>query len=475
MSIVVFNTLSGKKEPFVELNAGRVTMYTCGPTVYDFFHIGNARCFVIHDVIRRYFRYCGYDVTYVQNFTDIDDKMIKRAAEKGISVSELAERFITAYFEDADALGIERADIHPRATEHIPEMISLVERLIANGHAYEVDGDVYYSVSSFADYGKLSHQRLEDLQAGSRVDVDERKQHPFDFALWKKQKPGEPAWDSPWGMGRPGWHLECSAMSMKYLGETFDIHAGGADLVFPHHENEIAQSEGATKKPFARYWLHNAYLNIEGAKMSKSLGNFLLVRELRERFDPIAVRMFLISAHYRNPLNFTVEQIESAEAALRRLRTTLTNLEHLLQNRKETCAQAENSELERSLPRVRAEFEKAMDDDFNTADALGVLFSFAREINSIDGDSVPVRDLVAARDLLLELGGLLGVLGEKTPGAKDHDQETTDALLGLLLKIRERARKNRDWALADLIRDELQQIGFVIEDTSQGPRWKMST
>lgn len=335
MSLMLYNDLTRKKEPFIPLKEGEVGFYSCGPTVYDFFHIGNARPFIVFDVFRRYLEDIGYKVVFVQNFTDIDDKMINRANEEGITVKELADAFIKEYFEDADALGVRRADIYPRATDHMKEIVEVVQTLIDKGHAYVVDGDVFFSVESFPGYGKLSKQSIEDLQSGSRIDVNEQKRHPLDFALWKAQKPGEPAWESPWGLGRPGWHIECSVMSTKYLGNTFDIHSGGSDLIFPHHENEVAQAEAATGMQFVRFWLHNGYLLIDKEKMSKSLGNFLTVRNARKKYSPLAIRYFMLSAHYRSPINFSEEGLNQATGAVERLRNCWTDLEYALQSREQ--------------------------------------------------------------------------------------------------------------------------------------------
>ncbi len=473
MPIRVHNTLTGRKEEFVPLRGQEVGMYTCGPTVYDYIHIGNARCLVAHDVIRRYLEYRGYKVTYVQNFTDIDDKMINRAHKLGWTVAQVAEKYINEYFADADALGIKRADVHPRATEHIEDMRRLVENLIKKGHAYEVGGDVYYDITTFKEYGKLSHQKLDELAAGSRVAVEDKKRNPMDFVLWKKQKPGEPAWDSPWGKGRPGWHLECSAMSMRYLGETFDIHAGGADLIFPHHENEIAQSEAATGKPFARYWIHNAYLNIEGEKMSKSLGNFLLVHDLRQKYDPEVIRFFLISAHYRSPLNFTEEGLSSAQSALQRLRNTVDNLEyHRQHSEREWMSDREKEYLPR-LRQAREEFIQAMDDDFNTADALAALFDLNREVNTHLSGGISRELATRILDTYHELGEVLGILVQDRV-EQQAGSEMTEELIKLLLEVREDARRAKDWPTADKIRDRLGELGVTVEDTPQGSRWKLS-
>ena len=460
--MLLYNTMTRKKEELVPLVPGRISMYACGPTVYNYFHIGNARPFIVFDTLRRYLVYRGYAVTFVQNFTDIDDKMIRRANEEGTSVAALGERFIAEYYRDADALGIARASANPRATEHIPEIIALVQKLVDGGHAYAPgNGDVYFSVRSFPGYGKLSGQNIDDLENGARVDPDEAKRDPLDFALWKGEKPGEPAWDSPWGRGRPGWHIECSAMSMALLGESFDIHAGGQDLIFPHHENEIAQSEAATGKPFARYWLHNGYINVDNQKMSKSLGNFFTVRDISREFDLEAVRMFMLSVHYRNPVNFSRELIQQAEAALTRLRTARERLAEA-QRADET---PEDTVFTASLDGFRTRFEAAMDDDLNTADALGALFDLARACNTFvtqprGGDAID-----AAAALFDRLCGVLGLLQHKRDAAAP-----AEALE--LLEQRQQARAARDFARADEIRDRLKAMGFAVEDTKQGPKLK---
>ena len=366
----IYNSMTRKKEPFVPLHEGKVGIYACGPTVYNFFHIGNARPFIVFDVLRRYLEYRGYEVTFVQNFTDIDDKMIRRANEEGVTVAEIAERYIAEYFTDAKALGIRPATVHPRATEHIPQIIALIQRLIDKGLAYESQGDVYYRVRAFPSYGCLCGQNLEDLESGARVSVDEVKEDPLDFALWKAQKPGEPAWESPWGMGRPGWHIECSAMSTTYLGETFDIHGGGKDLLFPHHENEIAQTSGATGKPYVRYWMHNGFINIDNEKMSKSKGNFFTVRDISREFDLEAVRLFMLSAHYRSPINFSRDLIEAAASSLERLYNARDQLQFLLTSAQDrTPDEGERAFMDECL-RSEEKFIAAMDDDLNTADAL---------------------------------------------------------------------------------------------------------
>ena len=458
----IYNTMTRKKEELVPLAPGQIRMYACGPTVYNYFHIGNARPFIVFDTLRRYLEYKGFQVTFVQNFTDIDDKMIRRAHEEGTTVAELGERFIAEYYRDADALGIERASANPRATQHIGEIISLVQKLIDGGHAYAADnGDVYFAVRSFPGYGKLSGQNIDDLENGARVDPTEQKRDPLDFALWKGEKPGEPAWDAPWGRGRPGWHIECSAMSMAILGESFDIHAGGQDLIFPHHENEIAQSEAATGKPFARYWMHNGYINVDNQKMSKSLGNFFTVRDIAKEFDLEAVRMFMLSVHYRNPVNFSRELIQQAEAALTRLRTARERLEEA----QRVQATAEDAAFTASLDGFRARFEAAMDDDLNTADAIGVLFDLVRACNTFVTEPRGGAAIDAAKALFDQLTGVLGLLQHKQEEAMPEE-----ALR--LLDERQQARKAKDFARADAIRDQLKEMGYAVEDTAQGPKLK---
>ena len=460
----LYNTLTRKKEEFIPLHEGEVRMYSCGPTVYNYFHIGNARPFIVFDTLRRYFEYKGYKVTFVQNFTDIDDKMINRANEEKITVKELADRFIEEYFKDADALGIKRATVHPRATEHIPDIIEFIKKLMDKGLAYEVEGDVYFDTSAFPDYGKLSGQNLEDLEAGARIDVDDRKRNPMDFALWKAQKPGEPAWDSPWGPGRPGWHIECSVMAMKYLGETIDIHSGGQDLTFPHHENEIAQSEGATGKPFARYWLHNGYINVNNQKMSKSLGNFFTVRDIAKEFDLEVVRLFMLSAHYRNPINFSRELLEQASSALDRLYNARNNMEYLMEQAQSRDMTEEEKELAVRFENYVKKFEEEMEDDINTAGAIGVIFELVKEINTSLSAENSKELLQKVYDIFSTLTGLLGLVQKKSQ--KDLDKEIEE-----LIEKRQQARKEKNWAVADRIRDELKERGIILEDTPQGVRW----
>ncbi len=458
----IYNTMTRKKEELVTLVPGQVSMYVCGPTVYNFFHIGNARPFVVFDTLRRYLEYRGYKVKFIQNFTDIDDKLIRKANEEGITVAEVAERYIKEYYTDADALSVERATCNPRATEHIPQIIALVETLIEKGHAYPADnGDVYFSVRSFPGYGKLSGQSIEDLESGARIDPTEHKKDPLDFALWKGAKPGEPAWDCPWGKGRPGWHIECSAMSMELLGPTFDIHAGGQDLVFPHHENEIAQSEAATGKPFARYWMHNGYINVNNQKMSKSLGNFLLVRDIGKEFDLEAVRLFLLGAHYRNPVNFSRDLVEQSNTGLIRIRTARERLAEA----KEGPATDADAAFIASLEEYRSKFCDAMDDDLNTADAIGVLFDYARAVNTFVSEPRSREALDKAAELFDSITGVLGILQHKKA-----EEFPAEALA--LLEERTAVRKAKDWARADAIREELKAMGYAVEDSKDGAKLK---
>jgi cysteinyl-tRNA synthetase len=461
----IFNTLTRKKEEFIPIKPGEVNMYVCGPTVYNYFHIGNGRTFIVFDTVRRYMEYRGYKVNFVQNFTDIDDKMIKKANEEGITVKELGDKFIDEYYKDADALNIERATANPRATEFIDEIIQFVKDLIDKGYAYEVNGDVYFETKKFGQYGKLSGQNLEDLQAGVRIDVDERKKDPMDFAIWKNQKPGEPAWESPWGMGRPGWHIECSCMAYKLLGETIDIHAGGYDLIFPHHENEIAQSECRTGKPFAKYWMHSAFLNINNQKMSKSLNNFFTARDILKKYDSDVIRLFMLSGHYRTQLNFSEELLESTKAGLERLYNAIGNLENLLDEVKEEKIKENEKDYIKKIDEYRDKYIEKMDDDFNTADAIAVIFDMVRDINTnIDADSS--KELIKhSLDLIRELGGPLGIL-------QNSVKENLDEEIEKLIEQRQQARKEKNWALADKIRDELKDRGIVLEDTPQGVRWK---
>lgn len=459
----IFNTMSRRKEEFVPINQGKVGIYTCGPTVYDYFHIGNARPFVVFDVLRRYLEYCGYAVTFVQNFTDIDDKMINRANEEGITVKELGDRFIEEYFKDATALGVRPATHHPRATEHIDEIIAIVQKLIDNGKAYEVDGDVYFDTSKFPGYGKISGQNIQDLESGARIDVDEDKRNPSDFVLWKAQKPGEPAWESPWGMGRPGWHIECSAMSTTYLGEAFDIHCGGQDLIFPHHENEIAQSEGASGKPFVNYWMHNGFLNVDNEKMSKSLANFFTVRDILKEFEAEDVRMFLLSAHYRSPLNFSREMIQQAHASLARLYGARDKLLFLQGHAKGQELLAGEEAAVQAIKEYVEKFNAGMEDDLNTAEAMGALFELVYLINTDVNDKSSKKLVDTALDTLLKLSDVLGLLMKK---AEDSLPEEIQKLVD----ERAQARLDKNWALSDSLRDQIKAKGYLVEDTKSGQK-----
>ncbi len=458
----IFNTLTMQKEEFKPLEENKVKIYACGPTVYNYFHLGNARPFIIFDTLRRYFEYRGYDVKFVQNFTDIDDKMIKRANEEGITVRELADRFIKEYYTDAKGLGVKEADVHPRATDVIPQIIKMCETLIEKGYAYEKNGDVYFETKKFKPYGKLSHQPLEDLEAGARINVNEDKKDPMDFAIWKAKKEGEPFWTSPWGEGRPGWHIECSAMVNEYLGETIDIHCGGKDLSFPHHENEIAQSEAANGAPFANYWMHNGYINIDNRKMSKSLGNFFTVRDLAEKFPYDVLRFFMLSAHYRSPINFSDELLEQAKTGLGRIVTCMKNLEFLSDKvADEAITEAEQE----TLNSFRDKFITAMDDDLNTAEAIGIIFELVREINTKTKENATKGYVEAAKAVLTELTGVLNIARE---------EESSDVDVALIEeKIAERtaAKKEKNFARADEIRAELLSMGIVIEDTREGVKW----
>ncbi|MCG4546353.1 cysteine--tRNA ligase, partial [Clostridium perfringens] len=430
----VYNTLNKKKEEFIPLTPGEVKMYVCGPTVYNFFHIGNGRTFIVFDTIRRYFEYRGFKVDFVQNFTDIDDKMIKKANEEGTTVKKIGDTYIKEYYQDADALNIERATVNPRATEFIGEIIKFVKGLVDKGYAYEVDGDVYFSTKKFEGYGKLSGQNIEDLQSGARISVDERKKDPMDFAIWKAQKPGEPAWNSPWGMGRPGWHIECSCMAKKLLGETIDIHAGGSDLKFPHHENEIAQSEALTGEPFARYWLHSAFVNVNNEKMSKSLNNFFTAREILERYDADVIRFLMLSAHYRQQLNFSEDLLESAKASVERIYNAIGNLENLIDEvSREEMNEEEKAYLE-SLNKYKEKYIEKMDDDFNTADAITAIFDLIKDTNTnitIDSSKELAQK---ALELIRELGAPLGMFQKSTKGNLEEEIEA-------LIAKRQQARK----------------------------------
>ncbi len=481
MSLKLYNSLTDRKEPFTPIRDKKVGMYVCGVTVYDRCHIGHARSLVVFDTLYRYLRYKGFDVTYVRNFTDVDDKIIKRANERGISTKELSEENISYFYEDTDPLGILRPTHEPRATEHISEIIRLVKELEAKGIAYEVDGDVYFSVSKFPEYGKLSKKNIDELQSGARIAVDERKKDPLDFALWKASKPGEPAWDSPWGKGRPGWHIECSAMSMSLLGETFDIHGGGKDLIFPHHENEIAQSEAATGKPFVHYWVHNGFVNIHAEKMSKSLGNVLSIQEILERYHPEVLRIFLLGAHYRSPINFEEAFLDSTRTSLERAYRTLQEVDGWLKEQGETGT----AELPAEVAESARAIEAAMDDDLNTPKALGVLYPMVHTLQRLyqeakmKGDPAPAV-IRAVRDEVSRMGDLFGVF-QTEPQVFFETQERLDRRkltlspeeIEAMIVKRAEARKARDFKTADAIRDELAAKGIILEDGPQGTTWRV--
>ena len=460
-----YNDMTMRKEEFVPIEEGKVRMYCCGPTVYNYIHVGNARPIIMFDVLRRYLEYRGFQVTFVQNFTDVDDKIIKRANEEGITSAEVAEKYIAEYWTDVKALGVREATVHPKATENIQQIIEIIETLIDKGYAYEKNGDVYYRTLKFKDYGKLSHQNLEELQAGARIEVNDVKENAMDFALWKAAKPGEPAWDSPWGKGRPGWHIECSAMSNRYLGKTIDIHAGGMDLAFPHHENEIAQSEAANGCKFVNYWLHNGFINVDNKKMSKSLGNFFTVREAAAVYGYDCIRLFMLMSHYRSPLNYSADILEQAQNALDRLRTAKDNLDFFAENGKDGPMTEAEAAFAAGLSKHRERFIEVMDDDFNTADGVSVIFELTREVNAaVSPAADPTKALAAAcRDIFLELCGVLGI----PFGA----EKSLDAEIEEKIAARQAARKAKNWAEADRIRDELKAAGIVLEDTPQGVKW----
>jgi len=459
----LYNTLTGKKEEFKPIEENKVKIYSCGPTVYNYFHIGNARPFIIFDTLRRYLEYRGYEVSFVQNFTDIDDKMIKRANEENITVKELADRFIAEYFKDAKGLGIKEATFHPKATENIDAIINLISTLVEKGFAYESDGDVYFDVMKFKEYGKLSHQPLENLEAGARIEVGEKKKNPMDFAVWKAKKEGEPYWESPWSEGRPGWHIECSAMANKYLGKTIDIHSGGQDLVFPHHENEVAQSEAANGCKFANYWLHNGYINVDNRKMSKSLGNFFTVRDVAEKFSYEVIRFFMLSAHYRNPINFSDLLLEQAKSGLTRIYTCIENLEFL----KGSLTGDNKDDVKGELENLKARFIEAMDDDINTADAISVIFDIVKFANTNIDNTYSKEIIDQTIDLIKELGNVLGILSKKEDKILDEEVEK-------LIEERTQAKKDKNFKRADEIRDTLKDMGIILEDTRQGVKWRRS-
>ena len=462
----IYNTLTRKKEEFVPIDKNEVKMYSCGPTVYDYFHIGNARPFIIFDTMRRYLEYRGYNVKFVQNFTDIDDKMINRANREGITVKELGERFIDEYFKDASALGIKKATVHPKATENIDAIIDIIKNLEEKGYAYNIDGNVYFSTKKFREYGKLSKQPLEDLEAGARIDVNDTKKDAMDFALWKAQKEGEPAWESPWGMGRPGWHIECSAMANRYLGKTIDIHSGGQDLIFPHHENEIAQSECANGEPFSNYWMHNGYININNQKMSKSLGNFFTVRDIAEKYDYEVIRFFMLSAHYRNPVNFSDVLMEQSKSAMERVYTCLDNLKFLIDKGEDRTINEAENELLKKIEEYKQKFIDAMDDDLNTADAIAAIFDIVYLANTGLSDNGKNSIEIAEKfyNMIRELGSVLGLFNKDSENSLDAEIEE-------MIAKREEARKAKDFKTADEIRDKLKAMNIILKDTPMGVKW----
>jgi cysteinyl-tRNA synthetase len=464
MSILIYNTMTRQKEAFVPLEEGKVKMYVCGPTVYNYIHIGNARPPIVFDTVRRYFEYSGYDVQFISNFTDVDDKLIRAANEMGSDVPAIAEKFIQAYHEDTCALGVQKADAHPRVTETMPEIIDFINELIQKGIAYEASGDVYFKTRAFDGYGKLSHQSIDDLRSGARIEIGEKKDDPLDFALWKAAKEGEIFWESPWGNGRPGWHIECSAMVKKYLGDSIDIHGGGQDLAFPHHENEIAQSEALNEAPMAKYWMHNGYINIDNEKMSKSLGNFVLVHDLVKNQDPQVIRFFMLAVHYRNPINFSQELLETAETGWNRIRNSYDNLKHRLTV---TADLAEDvKKWETIIDEKRARFVEEMNDDFNTANAISVLFDLSKEANVYLLEKNTSKAVINSFiQLFDELSGVLGLTLNK-------ESELLDEEIEALIEERNQARKEKNFARADEIRELLKDQNILLEDTSQGVRWK---
>lgn len=464
----LYNTMSKKKEEFIPLEPNKVRMYVCGPTVYNFIHIGNARPMIVFDTVRRYFEYKGYDVNFVSNFTDVDDKIIKKALEEGVSADEISSRYIEECKKDMEGMNVRPATVHPLATQEIGGMIEMIRTLIDKGFAYEKNGTVYYRTRKFAEYGKLSHKNLDDLRSGNRsllVTGEDEKEDPLDFVLWKPKKEGEPAWESPWSEGRPGWHIECSEMSKKYLGEQIDIHAGGEDLIFPHHENEIAQSEAANGKEFSKYWLHNGFLNIDNRKMSKSLGNFFTVREISEKYDLQVLRFFMLSAHYRSPLNFSGELMEAAKNGLERIVTAGDHLRFLIQNAQTTPLQESEKEAFEKIQEYAESFENAMDDDFNTADAAAAVFELVKHANTTAGGESSKEYLQGLLDMLVKLTDVLGIIVEKK-------EELLDADIEALIAERQAARKEKNFARADEIRDELLERGIILKDTREGVQWK---
>ena len=457
----IFNTLTRQKDEFKPINEGEVKIYACGPTVYNYIHIGNARPLCVFDVLRRYFEWRGYKVNFVQNFTDIDDKLINKANDEGITVPEVAERYIGEFWTDAKGLNVREATVHPRATDNIAEIQAIISTLIEKGYAYEANGDVYYRAKKFKEYGKLSHQPLDDLEAGARIETGDIKEDPMDFCLWKGAKPGEPFWESPWGQGRPGWHIECSAMAGRYLGKTIDIHCGGLDLTFPHHENEIAQSEAANDCEFAHYWMHNGFINVDNHKMSKSLNNFFTVRDVADKFGYEPIRYFLISSQYRSPINYSVDIIEQSKNSLERLYTCRNNIDFALQNAND------GGEIHAFIETAKNDFIAAMEDDLNTADALAAIFTLVREINTVIANGAGKATLEACADMFDQLTGVLGIV-------YNRKTEVLDSEIEELIAKRTEARKNKDFKTADAIRDQLKEMGIVLEDTPQGVKWSRS-
>ncbi|MBP7248445.1 MAG: cysteine--tRNA ligase [Negativicutes bacterium] len=475
MSIVVYNTKSQKKEEYIPIESGKASIYVCGVTPYNHPHIGNARPFVTWDVIHRYLDFKGYEVKHIQNFTDVDDKIINSAEKRGITWKELSEEFIAAYYESMDQLNVRRVQEYPKVSDHMQEIIQMVENLIVKGYAYEVDGDVYFSVESFERYGELSHRTLEDMEAGARVEVDERKGNPMDFALWKSAKPGEPSWESPWGKGRPGWHIECSAMSIKYLGDQFDFHGGGSDLIFPHHENEIAQTESCTgKHPYVKYWLHNGFITVNQEKMSKSLDNFFLVKDILELYSGEVTRFFLLSSHYRSPLNFSDEQMNEAKKGWDRLNKINQVLAGWEAKKSDMKEKADGSEFIEKMNQAFSEFDNAMADDFNTALALASLYGISKEINQKASlGNVSQEELAVAKDVWGKMICVLGLF-EAAEVVQEEVNTSEKELMALLIEIREEARKEKNWALADRIRNDLLESGIQLIDSTEGVQWKRS-
>jgi len=487
MAIRIYNTLTGKKEEFVSLQKDKVGMYACGVTVYDLCHIGHARSAIIFDIVYRYFRYRGYEIIFVRNFTDIDDKIINRANQEGVDYKTIAERYIREFDVDMGALGLEKATIEPRATDHIPEMIQLVSTLIKKGYAYQGGSDVFFAVERFKDYGKLSKRNLEEMQAGARVEIDEKKENPLDFVLWKGSKPGEPFWESPWGRGRPGWHIECSVMSMKYLGETFDIHGGGKDLIFPHHENEIAQSEGSTGKPFAQYWIHNGFINIDKEKMSKSLGNILTIKEVLKEWHPEVLRLFFLSSHYRSPLDYSEDSLKEAKSGLDRFYSTLKAVQDEL---KKPLKRRTNfpipEQCQQAIESFQTRFEDAMDDDFNTAEALGYFFDLQTHLNSLLSLSKgqPTEEIISllkrGHEYFSKMGWIFGLFKDNPESYLNEQKKAGLKKLNLaeeeilkLIEERIAVRKEKNWKRADEIRNDLLHKGIILEDTPAGTNWKL--